>query len=314
MRLIYFGTPRFASLCLEKVLSSKHHVAAVVTAPDKPGGRGMKMLEPDVKRLAVGHNLDILQPEDLKDPAFIEALACRQVDLFCVVAFRILPETVFGMPPAGCINLHASLLPKYRGAAPINWAVIRGEKQTGLTTFFIRRKVDTGDILLQERLEIGPDETFGELHDRMAGLGGELLIKTIDWIESGKIKPMPQDDSLASPAPKITPALGEIDWSKPAVDVHNLVRGLSPQPGAYSYRGERKIILLRTRHARAEVGETSPGTVMQAHPQMGIIIACGTGALEIIQLKPESGKAISGAEYVRGYRLSNGERFGRIGK
>jgi methionyl-tRNA formyltransferase len=125
---------------------------------------------------------------------------------------------------------------------------------------------------------------------------------------------MPQDDSLASPAPKITPALGEIDWSKPAVDVHNLVRGLSPQPGAYSYRGERKIILLRTRHARAEVGETSPGTVMQAHPQMGIIIACGTGALEIIQLKPESGKAISGAEYVRGYRLSNGERFGRIGK
>jgi methionyl-tRNA formyltransferase len=311
MRLIFFGTPEFASRCLEKILSSKHIVAAVVTAPDKPKGRGRKVEPPAVKRLATSRNLDILQPENLKAPEFIRDLAAYDAKLFCVVAFRILPEEVFSMPPAGCVNLHASLLPRYRGAAPINWALIRGEKETGLTTFFIRRKVDSGDILLQDKIQIGSDETFGELHDRMADLGGDLLIRTIDIIESGDFRLLCQDNSQVSQAPKITLELGNIDWSKPASEIHNLVRGLAPKPGAYTFRSGRKLTLLRTRLIEAKSVDALPGEVMKADPQHGMAIACGNGTLEIMVLKPESGKAMTGAEYVRGHRLKNGERFER---
>jgi len=311
MRLIFFGTPEFASRCLEKILSSKHNVAAVVTAPDKPKGRGRKVEPPAVKRLASSRNLDILQPENLKAPEFIRNLAAYNAKLFCVVAFRILPEEVFTLPPAGCVNLHASLLPKYRGAAPINWAIIRGEKETGLTTFFIRRNVDSGDILLQDKLKIGSDETFGELHDRMADLGGDMLVRTIDLVESGDFRPLCQDNSQVSRAPKITPELGNIDWSKPASEIHNLVRGLAPKPGAYTFRGGRKLTLLRTRIVEAKSVGALPGEVTNADPQNGMEVACGNESLAIVVLKPESGKAMTGAEYVRGYRLKNGERFER---
>ena len=310
MRLVFFGTPGFALRCLEKILSSKHRVAAVVTAPDKPKGRGMKLEPPEVKRLAEERGLDILQPANLRDAEFLKRLSSYQADLFCVVAFRILPEEVFAMPPKGCINLHGSLLPKYRGAAPINWAIINGERQTGLTTFFIRRQVDTGNMILQQEIEIGPDETFGELHDRMADAGGELLIKTMDLIEAGNIKPICQDGSQATPAPKLTPELGNIDWSKKASDVHNLVRGLSPRPGAYTFRNGRKVIILRTK--TVEMAQAAaPGQITQADPQKGIVVACGLDSVQILQLKPESGKAITGAEFVRGHRLIAGELFER---
>ena len=312
MRLVFFGTPDFASRCLEKILSSKHHqVAAVVTATDKPQGRGMKLEPPEVKRLTQQHGLDILQPDNLKDPQFLQRLSSYKADLFCVVAFRVLPEEVYAMPSKGTINLHGSLLPKYRGAAPINWAIFNGETETGLTTFFIRKAVDTGDMILQEKLPIGPEETFGELYDRMADLGGELLIKTIDLIEAGDVKPVCQDNSQASPAPKLTPETGNIDWSKSAIQVHNLVRGLSPRPGAYSFRNGKKILILRTRPIDLEQGPQTPGQVVQADPQKGITVACRTGGVQILQLKPESGKAITGAEYVRGHRLIAGEIFER---
>jgi methionyl-tRNA formyltransferase len=311
MRLVFFGTPDFASRCLEKIISSKHQVAAVVTAPDKRKGRGMKLEPPEVKRLALTRGLDIFQPANLKDPLFLQRLSSYNADLFCVVAFRILPEQVFSMPPKGCINLHASLLPKYRGAAPINWAIINGEKETGLTTFFIRKAVDTGDMLLQEKIEIGPDQTFGELLDRMADLGGELLIRTIDIIETGNIKPVCQNSSQATPAPKLIPQMGNIDWSKKAIEVHNLVRGLSPYPGAYSFRSGKKILILRTSPLDSDAAANPPGRVLQADPRKGIIVTCGAGGIQILQLKPESGKAITGAEYVRGHRLIAGEIFER---
>ncbi|OGC94705.1 MAG: methionyl-tRNA formyltransferase [candidate division Zixibacteria bacterium RBG_16_53_22] len=307
MRLVFFGTPEFASRCLEKILSSKHQVAAVVTAPDKPRGRGMRVEVPDVKRLAQIRGLKVLQPLNLSDPQFIHRLSSYNAELFCVVAFRILPEEVFAMPPAGCINLHASLLPRYRGAAPINWAIINGERETGLTTFFIRRNVDTGDMIMQEKLQIKPDETFGDLHDRLADLGGELLIRTIDSIEAGDIKPICQDNALATSAPKITPRLGNIDWTKPAREIHNLIRGLSPRPGAYTARKGRKIILLRCRPYDTIITGSKPGEIIKAHPQTGIVAACGTGSLEILELRPESGKTMSAAEYVRGHRLTVGE-------
>lgn len=310
MRLLFFGTPDFASQCLRKILSSKHSVAAVVTAPDRPMGRGRKLAQTAVKLLAGSHGLEILQPERLKDSSFLERLADFKADIFCVVAFRILPEEVFGMPPEGCINLHASLLPKYRGAAPINWALINGESETGLTTFFIRREVDTGEIILREKLEIGPDETFGSLHDRMAEKGGELLVRTLDLIESGDFTTIMQDDSQASSAPKIYPEMGRIDWAKSAPEIHNLVRGLSPRPAAFSYLDQKRITLLLTELATDEPVGQKPGSVIVADPKRGIVIACGEGSLKLLQLKPESGRAMAGAEFVRGYRLAAGVCFG----
>ena len=310
MRLIFFGTPDFASQCLRKILLSKHNVAAVVTAPDRPVGRGRKLAQTAVKKLAGEHGLEILQPERLKDPSFLQRLVDFKADIFCVVAFRILPEEVFGMPPDGCINLHASLLPKYRGAAPINWALINGERETGLTTFFIRRQVDTGDIILQEKIEIGPDETFGSLHDRMAEIGGDLLVRTLDLIESGNVAPVKQDDNQASSAPKLHPEMGRIDWGRSACEIHNLVRGLSPRPAAFSYLDRKRITLLLTELVTDEPAGQEPGSVISADPKKGIVVACGKGSLRLLQIKPEGGRAMTGAEFVRGYRLATGVCFG----
>ncbi len=310
MRLLFFGTPDFASQCLRKILSSKHSVEAVVTAPDRPVGRGRKLTQTAVKMLARSHGLKILQPEKLKDSSFLEKIEAFGADIFCVVAFRILPEEVFNMPPEGCINLHASLLPKYRGAAPINWALINGESETGLTTFFIRRQVDTGKIILQEKLDIGPDETFGSLHDRMAEMGGELLIRTLDLIESGDFTPTKQDDSQASSAPKIYPELGRVNWTRSAREIHNLVRGLSPRPAAFSYLDRKRITLLLAELVTDEPVSQKPGSVIMADSKNGIVVACGKGSLKLLQLKPESGRAMMGAEFVRGYRLAVGACFG----
>jgi methionyl-tRNA formyltransferase len=312
MRLVFFGTPQIASRCLEKILTSRHRVEAVVTAPDKPKGRGMKLEAPDVKRIAQSRGLEILQPVDLTNSSFLARLAALDSELFCVVAFRILPEQVYAMPPHGCVNLHASLLPKYRGAAPINWAIINGETETGLTTFFIRRRVDTGDIILREPIAINPEETFGELHDRMADKGGDLLIRTIDMIESGGVQAMHQDGSQATRAPKISPEICEIDWNKPAIEIHNLIRGLSPKPGAYTFRQGKKIIILKAKPANESHDLARPGEVIKADPHQGMRVACGIGAVELLEMRPESGKTMSGAEYVRGRRLTEGEVLGRI--
>ncbi|MEE9553215.1 MAG: methionyl-tRNA formyltransferase [candidate division Zixibacteria bacterium] len=307
MRLIFFGTPDFALRCLRKILSSKHEVAAVVTAPDRPRGRGRKLAQPDVKKLALEHGLEVLQPDRLKDPAFLERLDSLNASFYCVVAFRILPEEVFSRPPDGCVNLHASLLPQYRGAAPINWALINGESETGLTTFFIGKKVDTGDVLLQGKIAIGPDEIYGDLYGRMAEAGGDLLIKTMDLIESNNYSVVGQDHTKASPAPKIHPELGLIDWDKSASEIHNLARGLSPKPGAFSFLNGKRVTLIRT--SRTETPANEPGMVTRADPKTGITVSCREGEIEILEIKPESGKALSGADFVKGYRLKLGDRF-----
>ncbi len=234
MRIIFLGTPDFAVPSLQILLDNGYEVAAVVTATDKLGGRGGKqLLESAVKKFAMSRGLPVLQPEKLRDPVFLEALRSYNADLQVIVAFRMLPEVVWAMPKIGTFNLHGSLLPKYRGAAPINWAIINGEQETGVTTFFLQHEIDTGDLLFQAHLPIGEDETAGEVHDRMMLLGADLVLKTVQSIERGGVAKQKQDDSLACHAPKIFHETCEIDFSKKAAEVHNFVRGLSPYPGAW---------------------------------------------------------------------------------
>lgn len=234
MRIIFMGTPDFAVPSLEILLDNGYDVAAVVTATDKLGGRGGKqLLESAVKKFAVSRGLPVLQPEKLRSPEFLEQLRSYNADLQIVVAFRMLPETVWAMPKIGSFNLHGSLLPKYRGAAPINWAIIYGEQETGVTTFFLRHEIDTGDLLFQDRMTIGEDETAGEVHDRMMHLGAGLVLKTVKAIELGEYALQKQDDAQACHAPKIFHETCEIDFSKTTAEVHNFVRGLSPFPGAW---------------------------------------------------------------------------------
>lgn len=240
MRIIYFGTPEFASSQLEAIISAGYEVVAVVTAPDKPAGRGKKIQSSDVKMTALKYDLPILQPISLKSADFIEELSSYKADLFIVVAFRMLPEAVWSMPPMGTFNLHASLLPQYRGAAPINHALINGEKETGLTSFLLDKEIDTGAILLQKKLEITDDETAGTLHDKLMLLGNEVVVDTIKIIEEGRVNAESQemiiqrDNLVLKPAPKIFKEDCKIDWSDDAVSIRNFIRGLSPYPAAHT--------------------------------------------------------------------------------
>ena len=240
-RIIFMGTPEFAVASLDALVSAGHNIVGVITAPDKPSGRGMKLNESAVKQYAKEKGLHILQPEKLKNPQFLEELKSLKADLQVVVAFRMLPEVVWNMPPLGTINLHASLLPQYRGAAPINWAVINGEKETGVTTFKLQHEIDTGNVLMQETILIGENETAGELHNKMKTVGATLLLKTVNGLANGELKEIPQS-SIAKPAdirhaPKIFTETAKIDWTKPVDEIHNLIRGLSPYPAAFTISG-----------------------------------------------------------------------------
>ncbi len=235
LRIVFMGTPEFAVPMLETLVNSTHEVVGVVTAPDKPAGRGMQLVESDVKQCAKQHNLPILQPEKLKNEAFLNELRALNADLFVVVAFRMLPELVWNMPPMGTINLHASLLPQYRGAAPINWAIINGEKETGVTTFFIQHEIDTGKIIYSERLPIRPDENVGELYAELMQLGAGVLRKTVDAIAAGNYPQIPQDHITdIKHAPKIFKETCKIDWTREAAYIYNFIRGLSPYPAAFT--------------------------------------------------------------------------------
>lgn len=240
MRIIYFGTPEFASSQLEAIISAGYEVAAVVTVPDKPAGRGKKIQSSDVKRTALKYNLPIMQPVSLKSPDFIEELSSYQADLFIVVAFRMLPEVVWSMPPKGTFNLHASLLPQYRGAAPINHVIINGERETGLTTFLLDKEIDTGEIIRQEKVVVEDNETAGTLHDKLMLLGNKVVVETIKMIEEGKVNSQTQesiierDNLQLKPAPKIFKEDCKIDWTKPAKSIYDFIRGLSPYPAAHT--------------------------------------------------------------------------------
>jgi len=245
MRIIYLGTPDFAVPSLDILLENGYEVVAVVTAPDKPGGR-LGVQQSAVKKFAEQRGLRVLQPERLKNPLFLEELGNLNADLQIVVAFRMLPQTVWAMPPMGTMNLHGSLLPRYRGAAPINWAIINGEQETGLTTFLLKHEIDTGDLLFQEKVPIGPDETAGELHDRMMHIGAKLVLKSVQALENGTAQPMPQADIEATHAPKIFAETCRINFAQPSRKVHDFVRGLSPYPGAWTTLDEKTLKILRS--------------------------------------------------------------------
>ncbi len=300
MKLIFMGTPDFAVPSLLTLIGSGHQVLAVVTGADKERGRGQKVSFTPVKDAAIRNKIPLIQPENLKDLNFINELKSFNADLFVVVAFRILPREVFTIPLKGSFNLHASLLPKYRGAAPIQWTLINGEKETGVTTFALEDKVDTGKLYIQRRIEIEDDDDFGTMHDKLSELGAQAVLETVNLIESGNFELIEQDNSQATPAPKITPEIGRIDWSKKAEDIHNLVRGLSPVPAAYFYFEEKKIKIFKTRFVNKKV--TTPGKFIIS--KTNLLVECGENQLEILDLQLEGKKRLNAEEFLRGFRFN----------
>ncbi len=309
MRLLFMGTPEFSLPSLGILLEHRYAVVGVVTTPDKPRGRGQKMAGSPVKEYALQHHLPLFQPENLSDPAFLAGVSQARPDLIVVVAFRILPKELYTIPRLGSFNLHASLLPKYRGAAPINWAIIRGEKETGVTTFFLKEKVDTGSLLLQARVAIGPEETAGELHDKLAEVGAEMVLQTVRLIELGKARPRPQDDAQATTAPRIFKEDCRIDWSVSAQEVHNVVRGLSPHPCSWTTHHDKVLRIYRTsllKGAGGNTGSPPPGTISTVEEE-GVVVATGEGLLSILDIQLEGKKRMGIAEFLRGYSLQVGD-------
>ncbi len=309
-RIVFMGTPDFAVQSLLALIKSGYNIVGVVTGPDKPSGRGRKIVPSPVKQCAIENGIPVLQPEKLKDPGFIRELKELRPDLQVVVAFRMLPEDVWEMPSSGTINLHASLLPQYRGAAPINWAIINGEKITGITTFFIRHEMDTGNIILQEKLNISPDETAGELHDRLMIAGASLVLKTVGKIFSGNITTINQRDLIKEgtelrKAPKIFTEDCRIKWSEKVDRINNTIRGLSPHPGAWSewQKPDGDILFLKIYSAQKETIQTvhSPGTIITDYKTQ-LEIAAADGYISILNLQQAGKKRMDVAEFLRGVK------------
>ena len=301
------GTPEFAVPSLRALIEVGENVVAIVTQPDKPRGRGKKLTPPPVREAALKHNIPVFQPEKIKDEPFITAISNFSPDVIAVVAYgKILPKAILDIPPKGCINVHASILPKYRGAAPINWAIINGEKETGITTMLLDEGMDTGDMLLTEKVEIRDDDTASSLHDRLKYIGADLLIKTIKGIKSETIRPIPQDDSQATYAPMLKKEDGRIDWTMKAEEIKNLIRGFFPWPGAYTRWDGKQIKIFK---AEVEAGgKEEPGTVINISTE-GIFVATGKGILLIKELQPESKNKMTASEFVKGYRIVTGQIF-----
>ncbi len=300
MRIIYLGTPEFAVAPLRLLLENNYDVVAVVTAPDREGGR-LGTIQSAVKKFAVERDLPVLQPERLKNAAFLEELASFRADLQIVVAFRMLPEVVWTMPRLGTFNLHGSLLPKYRGAAPINWAVINGEAETGCTTFFLKHEIDTGDLLFSEKLPIGPDETAGEVHDRMMEIGAKLVLKTVRAIENGTAVGQPQHLSLVSHAPKIFHETCQLDFEKTVGELHNLVRGLAPHPGAWTTFEGKNLKIFKTQKLETVHSET-PGS-WETDGKKRLRFAAKDGWLEVLELQIEGKRRMSATDFLNGHKL-----------
>lgn len=306
MKIVFMGTPGFAVGILDKLLTEKQNIVGVVTVADKPAGRGQQVSESAVKQYAVQHDLPVLQPVSLKDENFIAQLKEFDADLFVVVAFRMLPELVWNMPPKGTINLHASLLPYYRGAAPINWAIINGESKTGVTTFFIEQEIDTGLVIEQESVEIAPNETAGELHDRLLNLGRELVYSSVQKIENGTVSRTPQEQLAGSEelpaAPKIFKAMCAVDWNKTAQEVHNHCRGLSPYPTAWTSISDdkgnaRTIKIFKTELTSQKVSD--PKKVLTSKTEL--LLPCSDYYLQVLELQPEGKRRMQTKEFLAGY-------------
>lgn len=332
LRIVFMGTPEFAVASLDAILEAGYNVVGVVTAPDKPAGRGMQLTESAVKKYAVSRGLLVLQPEKLRDPDFLATLRGLQADLQIVVAFRMLPEMVWSMPPMGTVNLHGSLLPQYRGAAPINWAVINGETVTGVTTFKLQHAIDTGGILMQDSFPIADTDTAGDVHDRMMKVGAQLLVRTIAGLAAGTLHEVPQPDSHELlHAPKIFTETGNIDWNKPTVLIYNLIRGLSPFPAAFTYLDGKLLKIFRSEKemrpsgagpgvsAGPAAGETSaasggmsPGGTASGNAAPGthdsdgktyLRFATADGWIRITELQLEGKRKMAVGDFLRGYRF-----------
>jgi methionyl-tRNA formyltransferase len=306
MNIIFMGTPEFAVPSLEALLHSNHKISSVVTVPDKPQGRGLKISRSPVKEFSLEHNLKVLQPESLKDKNFIQEVSNLNSDLIVVVAFRILSKEIFNIPRYRAFNLHASLLPKYRGAAPINWAIINGEKETGVTTFFLEEKVDTGNIILQEKCSISDGDDAGMLHDKLMHLGANAVIKTVDMIESfeGNVQVLHQDNLLASPAPKILKDNCRILWHSPVNSVYNFIRGLSPHPGAFTFYNGKILKIFKVKICPNQKKDAVPGRIIIENDK--IFVDCIDGSVEICEIQAEGRKRLNASEFLRGHFLQNG--------
>ena len=326
LRIVFMGTPDFAERSLEKVYEAGHKIEAVVTNMDKPKGRGMKMIASPVKQFAIEKGLKIYQPQKVRNnPEFIEEIKNINPDVICVVAYgKILPKELLDIPKLGCINVHGSLLPKYRGAAPIQWAVLNGDKTTGITTMYMNEGMDTGDMILKEEVEIGADETTGELWDRLADIGAKLLIETLELIEKGKAPREKQGEDFTL-APMLNKEMAKIDWeNKKAVEIKNLVRGLNPIMGAYSYINEKKIKFWRVDVISEEELEKEfpelteyeykmpnieAGTVLFSDAKKGLYIKANDGIIKVLEIQGENAKKMSINDFLRGNKIDVGEMF-----
>ncbi len=306
LRIVFMGTPDFAVASLQALVENGYQVVGVITAPDKPAGRGRQLQESAVKKYASGKGLYIMQPEKLKNPEFISELESLKADLQVVVAFRMLPEVVWRMPRLGTFNLHGSLLPQYRGAAPLNWAVINGEKETGVTTFLLSHEIDTGAILFREKIAIGENDTVGDIHDRLMGIGAELVVKTVDALAGGDYSPIDQNEvesGALKPAPKIFKEDCRIDWSKSGHKVRNLIRGLSPYPTAWTelVDGNGQALALKIYAAQLEQGAAADAGMIDSDGKTYLKIAVTDGWLNITDLQLAGKKRMTTVEFLRGY-------------
>jgi len=307
LKVVFMGTPVFAVPSLEILINANYEIAAVVTQPDRPKGRGQKIYSSPVKEIAEASNLKILQPIKVKSPDFIAQLAELAPDVIVVVAYgQLLSKELLALPRLGCINVHASLLPRYRGAAPIHWAVINGETTTGITTMHMDAGLDTGDMILKAELPIGGDDTTGQLHDRLKNLGASVLAETLSLLSAGKAPRLPQDHTMATYAPLLNRSIEKIDWSKPANTIHNLVRGLAPWPGAYCLHQGLPMKVWRTKVHEYHSVSLCPGRI-NAMGSEGIIVETGLGTLEIIEVQPECRRRMNARDCANGYCLTAGE-------
>ena len=311
MKIVFMGTPDFAEKSLEAVYNAGHEILAVVTNPDRPKGRGMKMVASPVKEFAVSKDLKIYQPEKVrKNIEFIEEIKALEPDVICVVAYgKILPKEILEIPKLGCINVHGSLLPKYRGAAPIQWAVINGEKVTGVTTMYMDVGMDTGDMILKEKTEIAPDETTGELWDRLAKIGADLLVKTLEQIENKTAPRIPQGEDFLM-APMLDKEMSKIDWeSKTAQEIKNLVRGLNPIMGTYAYLNGKKIKIWKVDVVKANSEDTKNGTVLKSDSKDGLYIKAKDGVIKVLEIQGENAKRMNIQDFLRGNQIEVGSIF-----
>ena len=302
MRIVFMGTPDFAVPCLQRILDDGHEVPAVFTQPDKPVGRHATLTPPPVKRLAQEHKIPVYQPTKMRDGTVAAQLRELAPDCLVVVAYgRILPQAILDVPPKGCINIHGSLLPKYRGAAPIQWSVINGEAVTGVTSMFMDAGMDTGNIIDTITTPIGENETAGELFDRLAPLGAELLSRTLRSVANGTVQSTPQDNDKATMAPMLEKAMGRLDFTLPGGVLHNHIRGMNPWPGCFCTAGGK---MLKIHESRVAEGRGKAGELLSSDP---VTVACGEGALQLITVQPEGKPRMAAADWLRGARLQKGE-------